>query len=211
MKTMQSKDLVTVLTERSGVPFTTDDFGSLRTYLEDVSEILCKKYVDLNYLEERCSQVNVADVNVTLPRAVLSEIRKEFVLKFAQEDVSYCDDSDCYDDFENVTGETVIVNYMMNGQHTYGELLAYLQGVCKAYGGEITVEAATDDEQSYCKHEVHWTVSASGYVSNDSFFEINDDGADELVASVGWLCETFIGETFESFDALGVKLVLQGA
>lgn len=209
MKTVQINNLVEVIAKRSEVPFTTDNFADFNKYLNDASKILCRSCADLIYLQEH-GPATMADVNVTLPKTVACAMLPEFTKRFATDEVFFCDDEDSYESIEETRCDEVTINYVLEEQ-SYAELFDYLKEVCAEYGCKSTVMVADGDEQTYCKHDVSWHIDASGYKSNDSYFEIVDDGADELVASVGWLCATFINETFESFNKLGVKIIVKEA
>lgn len=214
MNNINVKQLVGIVADKLDLTFDTDNFKDFRKFVEDIYPQLvtgCDSFDDMVY---RSGEVTCTDIHVRIDTNVLKAVFLEADEKFGMTDgdaefysLDESDrDDDEYTDVSEIASKRASVNYAPEKEVSMAETLTYWQNVCARYGGEIEVEIGLGDENTYCKHDLKWRITADKIESQNSYLEIVDDSGRDLMFGLYWLIENFYFDTFEGFEKLGVEL-----
>ena len=211
MKKINAKELVNIVAGKLDLEVDCKNFKEFRTFINDVYTQFTNRWASLDDQAYYWHDVNVPERIVLIPTEVLQKVFKDADEKFNLEDAELYNADGDYDvepetDLNNIEGEMVEMNYVDSEGTSIEDFLNFWCDVSKQYNCEIKVYIGNCDGNSYCNHDMKWTITADGINAENSYFEIEDDTAEKLMDALYWLTENFIDDTFEAFEKMGVEL-----
>ncbi len=211
MKTIKINQLKDMVAEKFKLTCDAQNFIEFKSFVDELYSQFGLRWNTLDDMVYYTMDTTVSDYGVTIPtealKMVFAKADEMFSITDANSGCEFYGDENydvIYDTPYEITQTTTYFNFC--GYCEVSKFLQFWLDVSKQYNVEIKVEVGSAVKDVYSGFNLVWSVTSQGITAQNCYFEINDDNGEELMYSLYWLMQSFIDDTFEQFEQLGVEL-----